>query len=106
MARHPAQSQRPILSLALPALLAMLLAVGAAPAAALAEEQWLVLLRSQIKDSHNCAIQHIVFVREIPVGKETTIEGRLRCIDGREYDFSRPRAHQKYEIRLCQPTIC
>ena len=31
---------------------------------------------------------------------------RWRCADGREFDFSRPRPHQKFEIHLCQPAVC
>jgi len=71
-----------------------------------AEEQWLTLLRLQIKDSHGCLLQHIVHVREVPAGKQLALEGRLRCVDGREYDFTRAKPHQKFDIRLCQPTIC
>lgn len=93
------------LSILLALALALSVLAQAVPPAS-AEEPWLAFLRHQIKSSHNCDIEHLVFSREVPVGNETTIEGRLRCRDGREYDFTRARPHQKFDVRLCQPTVC
>jgi len=70
------------------------------------EEDWLNPLRLQIRGSHGCDVAHLVSVRKLPLAGEVTIEGRLRCLDGREYEFTRPKKHLKFDIRLCQPTIC
>jgi hypothetical protein len=64
------------------------------------------LLKMQLKESHGCVIDVIVYSREMKTGDDTGTEGRVRCIDRREYDFTRRKEHQRFEIRLCQPTVC
>lgn len=88
-----------VLSAALPAAL---------PAAGQgsAEQPWLSVLRLQLLDNNHCQIDKVLFSREMTLGTETGLEGRLRCLDGREYDFTRQRAHEKFDIRLCQPAVC
>lgn|SRR5512134_2217141 len=84
-------------------------AFAAPPAASIAAEleaSALVLLRGQLEQGYNCDLAQILAMREIPIGNDTGVEGRVRCTDAREYDFSRSRAGQRFEIRLCQPTIC
>lgn len=73
---------------------------------AVTEEPWMPLVRLQVKDANGCDVAHLVFSREVPLGNAVSIEGRLRCVDGREYDFTRARPHLKFDFRLCQPTIC
>lgn len=102
-----ASSLAPRTRAAAPSLGLLLCLAGLAGYPAAAEEQeWLRLLRLQVKGSHSCDVEHLVFSREVPVGGETTVEGRLRCRDGREYDFTRAKPHQKFELRLCQPSVC
>lgn len=81
-----------------------LTAFALAPAGA--DETWLTPLRLQVKTEQSCDLAAVVSQREFKVGDEVKIEGRLRCADGREYDFSRERPHLKFQVRLCQPSYC
>jgi hypothetical protein len=40
------------------------------------------------------------------VGDEIAISGKISCVDGRQYDYSRQRPHLKFEFRLCEPSVC
>lgn len=73
--------------------------------AAVAEESWLPGLR-QVLAQKKCDMGHILWTREVPVGTSVALEGRVRCADGREFDFTRPRPHMKFDVRLCQPAVC
>jgi hypothetical protein len=72
----------------------------------IADETWRTTLKLQLEAEKNCRLQTYVSVRELPAGVVGGIEGRVRCVDGREYDFTRQKAHQKFDIRLCQPAVC
>jgi hypothetical protein len=85
---------------ALSAVLAMSAPLGAA------EETWLTLLRLQLRDEQRCDLSFVVSWRELPIEGLNTLEGRIRCLDGREYDFERKRPHLKFALRLCQPAQC
>ena len=74
--------------------------------AADAPTDWEPVLKLQLQDNNSCRLEKVLFVREMQLGGETGLEGRIRCIDGREYDFTRQRRHEKFDIRLCQPTVC
>lgn len=82
--------------------LALLYWVGVARA----EETWQVTLRLQLQDERKCELQTYVSVRQLPDDKVGGIDGRVRCTDGREFDFTRKAAHQKFELALCQPAVC
>lgn len=93
------------------ALAVCIWATAATSVGALAEEkpatpQWQSILAIQLRDSHKCELEKILFSRDVKVGEQTSTEGRARCLDGREYDFSRGREHEKFTLRLCQPTVC
>ena len=84
-----------------------LVAVVALPSFAADEPaEWQRVLRLQLQDNNSCRLEKVIFVREIQLGGEAGLEGRIRCIDGREYDFTRQRRHEKFDIRLCQPAVC
>jgi hypothetical protein len=91
-----------------PALVLLALTLPAMPASAQekGEQAWLAVLRLQLRDNNHCQLEKVIFSREIELGNETGLEGRIRCFDGREYDFTRQRAHEKFDIRLCQPAVC
>lgn len=96
---------------ALSAVMLVLVAVFAGTAMAQnqqssSSEQWEVLLKQQLKQSYNCDLANILYVREVPVGNLTSTEGRVRCIDEREFEFSRARPHERFTIHLCQPAVC
>lgn len=71
-----------------------------------AEEVWETALRLQLVAEKNCQLALIVSVRRIPVDGLDALEGRARCIDNREFDFSQPKQHQKFTLQLCQPAVC
>lgn len=78
------------------------LAGGGAEAA----ESWEVLLKSQLTEQQRCVLDKIISMRQIPIGAAVGLEGRIKCTDGREFDFKRDREHEKFTIRLCQPAVC
>lgn len=90
----------------------VLLAVGLAGAVAaddppaVNEGPWRIVLEGQLKKEKGCDLKEVVMYQEIPLGGETGIEGRISCRDGRQFDFSRNRAHQAFRIELCQPAVC
>jgi hypothetical protein len=89
-----------------------LLAVVAVGAfAASAEESanegaWRILLRQQLKAEKNCDLNEVLMYHELPLGDTVALDGRTSCIDGREFNFSRKRPHQKFDIQICQPAVC
>lgn len=102
---QPAAARRAgrILAFAAAAMIAGL----ATPAATRAESpEWLGVLALQLKDAYNCDLDEVVFVREVPLGGTVSTEGRARCIDRREFDFTRASPHARFILHLCQPTVC
>lgn len=69
-------------------------------------QPWSILLREQLQNEKVCVVNEILTVNEFKVGDETMIEGRVSCIDGRQFDFNRRREHVKFELRLCDPIVC
>lgn len=76
------------------------------PGAIRAEEGWEATLKLQLNDEKKCTFERFVFVRQLSGEPLGGLEGRARCQDGREFDFARQKAHQKFELRLCMPTVC
>jgi len=79
-------------------LLATALASGA-------DDGWIPILRQALSEKR-CDLSHVLWTRNVPVGNSAALEGRVRCLDGREFDFTRPRPHMKFEVRLCEPAVC
>lgn len=69
-------------------------------------ETWEQLLKIQLEDEKHCVLAGTVFVREMPGPEGITISGRVKCFDGRAFDFSQQKPHQKFDIRDCEPTVC
>lgn len=67
---------------------------------------WELALKVQLKSERQCDLARVVSVREFKLAGEEAIEGRVRCVDAREFDFSRPKKHAKFELRLCAPATC
>jgi hypothetical protein len=85
-----------------PALLAM--SPGQMPEQA--PPTWEQLLALQLDDEKKCLLSGTVFVREMPSAEGVIISGRVKCFDGRQFDFSQAKPHMKFDIRACEPTVC
>ena len=77
-----------------------------APPAAGDAANWTIILRQQAVADKRCEVREIIHFREFELGTDKAVEGRLACVDGREYDFSRARAHQPFKFVVCEPTVC
>lgn len=71
-----------------------------------ADARWRVVLKEQVKTDKNCDLADVLTYSELKIGDEIAISGKISCVDGRQYDYSRPRPHQKFEFRLCEPSVC
>lgn len=69
-------------------------------------EPWALSLSAQLAAEKRCNVQVTYFVREMPVDGGTAYSGRVRCIDGREFDFSQAKPHLKFDLKACEPTAC
>ncbi|MEQ1715152.1 MAG: hypothetical protein ABL907_04080, partial [Hyphomicrobium sp.] len=69
-------------------------------------QPWALSLSAQLAAEKRCDVQVTYFVRELPSAEGTLYSGRVRCIDGREFDFSQSKAHLKFELRACEPAAC
>jgi hypothetical protein len=87
-------------------IVAAALVPGGPAVVAEAQEGWEATLKLQLDVEKKCQFERLVSVRQLPVEGLGGLEGRVRCHDGREFDFSRQKAHQKFEIRLCMPAVC
>ena len=68
--------------------------------------RWRSILKDQVKADKNCDLAEVLTYSELKIGDEVAISGKVSCVDGREYDYNRPRPHQKFEFRLCEPSVC
>jgi hypothetical protein len=87
-------------------LTATALAAASQPAGAEIDSSMRILLGQQLKAEKNCDFREVLTYHELPLGDEVAVDGRASCLDGREYNFSRKRPHQKFDIELCEPTVC
>ncbi|GBF28020.1 hypothetical protein MnTg02_03082 [bacterium MnTg02] len=84
----------------------VLLMLANTVAARAADEPWEIVLKQRLVDERQCHFDRWVQLRKIRLGEDHGIDGRLRCRDGRNFDITRHKAHQKFEIRSCLPAIC
>ncbi|MEZ5923223.1 MAG: hypothetical protein R3D57_02450 [Hyphomicrobiaceae bacterium] len=80
--------------------------IGSASWATAADEPWLILLKEQLVTEKKCFFEHIVNIRTFELAGAEVIDGRVRCMDGREYYFTRPKPHLAFELRECEPALC
>lgn len=109
--RRAVRTARMSAGAALAASAVALVAVAAGPAVHAQDAKpetptWQNVLALQLRDEYRCDMDKVLFDRDVDVGGRTSKEGRARCLDGREFDFSRPSEHEKFQVRLCQPTVC
>jgi hypothetical protein len=70
------------------------------------EGPWRLVLKDQLKHEKGCDLKEVLLYEEIPLGEDVGVQGKVSCLDNREFDFSRARKHQKFRIELCEPTVC
>ena len=99
LAHHAGKTLRVLLA-------ATALAAASEPASAEFDNSMRILLGQQLKAEKNCDFKEVLTYHELPLGGEMALDGRASCHDGREYNFSRKRPHQKFDIQLCEPTVC
>ena len=80
--------------------------IGSGSAAAAETDTWLLVLQQQLDASVSCSYEHIVWVKSFELAGAVVIDGRVRCMDGREFYFTRPKPHLAFELRECEPAIC
>jgi hypothetical protein len=86
--------------------LAVAACLAGLPGLAAAVEPWQQVLAQQLGSEQKCVLTSTYNVQEWPLGSEMVLSGKARCYDGREFDFSQKKNHLKFEIKLCEPTIC
>jgi hypothetical protein len=69
-------------------------------------QPWRIVLAQQLHAEKTCDLSEILYFNEMEIGGSMTLEGRATCVDGRHFDFSRPRVHQKFDLRMCEPAVC
>ena len=81
-------------------------ALALEPSLAPSMEPWEQVLAQQLELEQKCVLTSTYNVHEIALGDETVLSGRARCYDGREFDFSQKKSHLKFDLRVCEPTVC
>jgi len=71
-----------------------------------ADARWRTVLKDQVKTARNCDLAKVLTYSELKIGDEIAISGKISCVDGRQYDYSRSRPHQNFEFHLCEPSVC
>lgn len=80
--------------------------VRAEEAPAADAQPWALSLKAQLVTEKRCDVQVTYFVREMPTEGGILYSGRVRCIDGREFDFSQSKPHLKFDLKACEPAAC
>jgi len=70
------------------------------------EAHWRLVLQQQLKTEKACALNEVLMVQEMPLGDDLGVDGRISCIDGREFTFTRKGKHQPFKIDVCTPNVC
>jgi hypothetical protein len=70
------------------------------------EGPWRIILKEQLKNDKGCDLNEVITFQEVPLGDNVSLDGRISCIDGREFNFTRMRSHQKFSLEQCEPTVC
>jgi hypothetical protein len=69
-------------------------------------EHWRAILKAQLKTEMTCDLNEVLAYQEVPLGDDRGVDGRISCFDGREFNFSRKSATQKFSIELCAAAVC
>ena len=82
------------------------LAISFATASLHAEPTWHSKLEAQVQSDKECLVEYYTNVREKDVNGTLTLSGRIHCRDGRQFDFSRLRPQDRFDIKDCEPQVC
>ncbi len=77
-----------------------------ATASVQAEPTWHSKLEAQIQSEEECLVEYYTNVLEKDVNGTLTLSGKIHCRDGRQFDFSRLRPQDKFDIKVCEPQVC
>lgn len=83
-----------------------LAAAGMVTSGARAAEPWEQVLAQQLETEQKCTLTTTYNVHEFPLGDQMVLSGKVRCYDGREFDFSQKKNHLKFDIKACEPAVC
>jgi hypothetical protein len=64
------------------------------------------LLTQQLKQERGCQLDRFISWRAFGLAGHAILEGRIACVDGRQFDVTRSAQHRRFEIRLCLPAYC
>ena len=81
----------------------------AAPALLHAQSEnpaWLDELARQIADQEQCEVGFYIFMDEQKLGGRKTVQAKLQCVDGRQFDASRTEPATEFEISECGTRVC
>ncbi|APH72712.1 hypothetical protein [Aquibium oceanicum] len=81
----------------------------AAPVAVHAQSEnpaWLDELARQIADQEQCEVGFYIFIDEQKLGGRETLQAKLQCVDGRQFDASRVEPATEFEISECGTRVC
>lgn len=67
---------------------------------------WFVIIEQKLARERTCLAPTIVQINEFPLGNQVRREGRVRCSDGREFEFTQATPHEPFTIRSCEPARC
>lgn len=70
------------------------------------EGPWRVILSDQLKGEKACDLNEVLTYQEVPLGNDVGVDGRVSCIDGREFNFTRKGKNQKFLLEVCSPAVC
>ncbi len=81
----------------------------AAPANLFAQSDnpaWLDELERQIAEQEQCEVGFYIFIDEQKLGGLNTVQTKLQCVDGRQFDASRTEPATEFEISECGTRVC
>lgn len=82
------------------------IAAAGSVACAANKEPWEHVLSQQLDLEQKCIVEKTYNVQEFELGDSVVLSGKVRCYDGREFDFSQKKNHMKFDIKACDPTVC
>jgi len=92
----------------LPFAACIALGLSASPLRALTEgeTEWTQHLRDQLSHEQNCELSYTTNVREFTFFDGVVANGRVHCLDKRQFDFTWAPQKLKFDIQRCGTAVC